>query len=213
MVELSEADLDESGPERTCIVTRRKASPDDMIRFVAAPDGTVTPDLRRKLPGRGVWVSASADAVTEAGKKGIFARGLKGKVQVSPQLAQEVAALLERDALQSLSLANKAGLVVTGFSKVEKVLAEEGKVAGLVHASDAGEDGIRKVGQALTRGFGDAAGQVPVIGVFASSQLDLALGRSNVIHAALKTGPAASAFLSRALKYAHYRGVGVVAED
>ena len=77
MDELDDAELDETGPERTCVVTRRKGQPDDMIRFVAAPDGTVVPDLKRKLPGRGVWVTASAATVAEAVKKGSFARGLR----------------------------------------------------------------------------------------------------------------------------------------
>ena len=91
MVELTDAELDENGPERTCIVTRAKGTPDQMIRFVAAPDGTVTPDLKKRLPGRGVWVTATAKAVAEAVKKGSFARGLRAKVIVSPALAQEVA--------------------------------------------------------------------------------------------------------------------------
>jgi predicted RNA-binding protein YlxR (DUF448 family) len=201
--------LDESGPQRTCIVTRRKGSPDEMIRFVAAPDGAVVPDLKRKLPGRGVWVSAEAEQVAEAVRRGLFSRALRGKAQASAALADEVGGLLERDALQAFSLANKAGAVVTGFAKVEKQVADQ-EVAGLVHARDAGADGVRKLGQALTRAFGAAAGQVPQVRLFASDQLDLALGRSNVVHAALKTGPAASAFLTRALKLSRYRGEGAL---
>ena len=176
MVELTDADLDESGSQRTCIVTRRKGSPDELLRFVAAPDGAVVPDLKRKLPGRGVWVGADAKLVAEAVKKGLFARALRGKAQASAALADEVALLLERDALQAFSLANKAGAVVTGFAKVEKLIADQ-EVAGLVHARDAGADGVRKMGQALHRAFGAAGADVPQLRLFASDQLDLALGR------------------------------------
>ncbi len=205
-VELTDAELDETGPERTCIVTRAKGSPDQMIRFVASPDGVVTPDLKRRLPGRGVWVTATAKAVAEAVKKGAFARGLRAKATASPALAEEVDALLERDALQYLSLVNKAGLVVTGFAKVEKLVAGGSEIAGMVHAVDAGDDGVRKMGQVLSRRYGEAAATVPRAILFASGQMDLALGRANVIHAALKTGPAAEAFFSRARRLSLYRG-------
>ena len=207
MDELSDAELDETGPERTCIVTRHKGSPDDMIRFVAAPDGAVVPDLKRRLPGRGVWVTAQATVVAEAVRKGAFARGLRTKVIASPALADDVDALLERDALQFFSLANKAGLVVTGFAKVEKAVAGTERIIGLVHANDAGEDGVRKMGQVLLRRYGDAAMAIPRVGLFTSSQLDLALGRTNVIHAALKTGAAANAFLARSRRLSLYRGL------
>jgi len=206
MDDLTDAELDETGPERTCIVTRVKGSPDQMIRFVAAPDGTVTPDLRKRLPGRGVWVTATAKAVGDAIKKGAFARGLRAKVLVSPALAEEVDALLERDALQYLSLVNKTGLVVTGFAKVEKAVASAADIAGMLHATDAGDDGVRKMGQVLSRRYGEAAARIPRVILFASSQMDLALGRANVIHAALKTGPAAEAFFSRARRLTLYRG-------
>ena len=206
LVELTDAELDERGPERTCIVTRAKGSPDQMIRFVAAPDGTVTPDLKRRLPGRGVWVTATAKAVAAAVKKGAFARGLRAKVTASAALAEEVDALLARDALQYLSLVNKAGLVVTGFAKVEKLIAGEATIAGMVHAVDAGDDGVRKMGQLLSRRYGEAAAAVPRAILFASGQMDLALGRANVIHAALKTGPAAQAFFARARRLSLYRG-------
>ncbi len=206
LVELTDAELDERGPERTCIVTRAKGSPDQMIRFVAAPDGTVTPDLKRRLPGRGVWVTATAKAVAAAVKKGAFARGLRAKVTASAALAEEVDALLARDALQYLSLVNKAGLVVTGFAKVEKLIAGEAPIAGMVHAVDAGDDGVRKMGQLLSRRYGEAAAAVPRAILFASGQMDLALGRANVIHAALKTGPAAQAFFARARRLSLYRG-------
>ena len=83
-------DKDEDGPERTCIVTRRKGSPDAMIRFVVGPDGGVVPDVRGRLPGRGVWVTASEPLVAAAVKRHAFDRGFKAKVQVDPALPRRV---------------------------------------------------------------------------------------------------------------------------
>ena len=181
-----------------------------MLRFVVGPDGDVVPDLKRNLPGRGVWVTADAAHVAQAVKRLLFAKAFKDKVRVSATLTEDIDRLMEQQALQALSICNKAGLVTAGAAKIEKVLGSA-PVAALLHATDGSADGVRKMGQLVTRTKGDAAAKLPRVTLFASSQLDLALGRSNVIHAALKTGPAASAFLSRARKYAHYRGAGVAA--
>lgn len=192
---------DEDGPERTCIVTRRKASPDVMIRFVVGPDLAVVPDIRRKLPGRGVWLSAEVAVVEKAVRGQAFARGFKAKVKAEPQLAAEVGDLLERDALQSLAMANKAGAVITGFAKVESALAA-GAVVAMLHASDGGEDGVRKLEATARRGRDTPPASIKV---FSSQQLDLALGRTNVIHAALAEGPAGNAFLMRCRRSMLYR--------
>ncbi|WP_036255518.1 RNA-binding protein [Methylocapsa acidiphila] len=193
----------EAGPERTCIVTRTKASPDDMIRFVVGPGGVVVPDIRRKLPGRGVWVTARADRVAEAVKRRAFARGFKAKVAASEFLAGEIEELLTQDCLQSLSIANKAGQVVAGFGKVEEAI-DKGAIAGLIQAAECGADGARKVGQCLRRRFGSETAR-PRIELFPSHQLDLALGRTNVIHAALIAGSASEAFLVRCRRLSLYR--------
>ena len=102
--------------ERTCIVTRQRGAPDAMIRFVRAPDRALAPDIRSRLPGRGVWVTARADLVAEAARKQIFARQLKANVKAPPELASEVVdRLLEADCLQSLSMINKAGACRRGI--------------------------------------------------------------------------------------------------
>ena len=98
---------DEEGPERTCVVTRVKGSPEAMIRFVLAPDGQVTPDIARRLPGRGVWVSSDAKALAKALTTKAFPRAFRGPAETPADLVARVDALLETDALQWLSLANK----------------------------------------------------------------------------------------------------------
>jgi predicted RNA-binding protein YlxR (DUF448 family) len=173
-----------------------------LIRFVRAPDGAVVPDLKRRLPGRGVWVEARKAKVQEAVTRKVFARGFKTETQVPAGLAGEVEALIERSALDMLSLANKAGRVVTGFGKVETAL-DRNSVAAVLHADDAAEDGKRKLAQAARRGTG--GGEVRVLSLFSSRQMDLALGRQNVVHAALLADPVSDAFIARAVLLARYR--------
>jgi len=183
-------------------VTRQARAPEDLIRFVVGPGEVLVPDIRRKLPGRGVWVSLSAATVGDAVKRRAFERSLKTKVTVSPELPAEVDALLAKDAVQALAMANKAGLVVSGFAKVE-ALAQAGRAAAVIAASDGAEDGKRKIGQALRRA--PVPKDIPVVTIFAAAELELALGREHVIHAALAPGPATEGFLARWRRLVRYR--------
>jgi hypothetical protein len=175
-----------------------------MIRFVLDPDGQVVPDLRRRLPGRGVWVTARVEILAAAERKKLFSRGFRAEAKVEPGLAERVDRLLEDAALQSLSFARKAGEIVTGFAKVETTIARENVVA-VVQAAEAGDDGREKIEAALRRRFGKA-NAVPTIRIFTSGQLDLALGRSNVIHAALLAGRASENAMERVAALARFRG-------
>ena len=190
--------------ERTCIVTRQAEPREGLIRFVVAPDGTVVPDLRQRLPGRGAWVTATAVQVRAAEVKRLFARAFGAPVTVEPGLAERVDALLAEAAQGALSLARKAGSVVAGFGKIEAALGRDPVVA-VIHAPEAGVDGVEKLAKAAKRRFGDAPGPV-VIRSFTGEQLDLAFGRTNVIHAALLAGPASENVLARVRTLARFRG-------
>lgn len=198
------------GTERMCVVTRQVKPIDELIRFVVAPDGAAVPDLKRKLPGRGLWVTASHGAVAEAAKRGLFSRGFKRAVEATPSLADDTERLLVRGVVEALAMAAKAGLVIAGFGKVEDALDRHQAVA-LLHASDGADDGIRKLDAKLMAANRQiAAGNdemipIPVISALTSAELDLALGRSNVIHAAVLAGPAGKTFLSRSQILVRYR--------
>jgi uncharacterized protein len=189
---------EESASERTCVVTGEKGPPEAMLRFALSPEGVVTPDIRRKLPGRGVWTRLDVAVVARAGKG--FARGFRKNVAADSGLASKVDDLLADDALQFLGLVNKAGLVVAGTAKVEAALRSGGVVA-LVHAREGAENGIAKL-DLLARG---AAKPPATINLFESARLDLALGRTNVIHAALRAGSASAAFLAKVARLVAYR--------
>lgn len=186
-----------------CAVTRQVQPIEELIRFVVGPDGEVVPDLKCKLPGRGLWVSASRDTLGEAIRRGVFGRGFKREVRVSPDLVALTDALLVRGAVEALAMAGKAGEVVAGFTKVEAALGA-GQAAMLLHASDGAADGIRKLDAIARQNTGETA-PFPILCALTSAELDLALGRSNVIHAALRAGPAVRTVLDRCRSVLRFR--------
>ena len=190
--------------ERFCALTRVARPVDDLIRFVVGPAGEAVPDLKRKLPGRGLWLTATRDTIDEAIKRKIFARGFKRDVTVAADLAGTTEALLARAALDALAIAGKAGQVVSGFAKVEAAI-EKGEAIAVLHASDGAEDGLRKIEAALRRDTSKSPKDAPVIAIFSGSQLDLALNRLNVVHAALLAGPVSDTFLARTKRFERFR--------
>lgn len=197
---------DRSATMRMCAVSREVRPVDELIRFVLSPQGEVVPDLKRKLPGRGLWIAASRARVAEAVRRNQFSRGFKADVRAARTLPADTENLLVRSAVEALAMAAKAGQVVSGFAKVEEALGG-GLATALIHASDGAADGIRKL-DAKVRQRGGNHGEsppFPVVTALTSAELDLALGRANVIHAALLAGPAGKTFLSRSQILVRYR--------
>ena len=197
-IEARDAGPKAAGTERLCVVARVAKPVDDLLRFVAGPDGTLAPDIKRKLPGRGVWVTASRRALETAVRRGAFARSLKESIRIPADLPDLVDRLLARVALDALAIANKAGRVVAGFERVGSALKAD-RLAVLIHATDASPDGVRKLAGAQT------GAPVPLVRAFTASQLGLALGRPNVIHAALLGGREGDSFLARWRTLERYR--------
>jgi predicted RNA-binding protein YlxR (DUF448 family) len=193
-----------SAPERLCIATREVKPVAELVRFVVGPDGVVVPDLAGNLPGRGAWITATRQALDQAMRNAVFSRAFRGKGVAPADLGDRVERLLERAALESLSLANKAGRVVFGFTKVQGAV-EEGRLAVLLHAREAAADGINKLDGAVARA--QRAGKpVPArVRGLSGEQLDLALGRPNVVHAGLLAHPASRGFLARWLRLERWR--------
>src|ERR1700716_56594 len=117
--------------ERLCVVTREVKPIDEMNRFVVGPELAVVPDLKRKLPGRGVWVTARRDIVAAAAKRGAFARAFRADVKAAPDLPAAVDGLIERSLLDALSIARKARQVASGYAKVEAA-TEQGAAGGYI---------------------------------------------------------------------------------
>ena len=199
-----EEDRYRAKPVRQCAVERTRSQEDELLRFVLDPEKRVVPDLKRKLPGRGVWVTATHAAVDKAVRQKSFARGFRQAVTVDPDLGEAVDLLLRRAALQDLALANKAGCVVAGFAKVEKALA--GKQTALLHALDAAPDGRRKLDRLVLARQGRDDGQAERITCFTSQEVSAALGRHNVMHAAISKDGAGRNFIKSANRYMRYAG-------
>ena len=185
--------------ERRDIVSGEVMDEARLIRFVAGPDGTVVPDLARKLPGRGLWVCAERASVETAARKGLFSRAAKAKLTAAPDLADQVESLLKRRLLSALGLARRGGDLTSGFEKVSAAITA-GKAAWLIEASDGAADGRRKL-RAVVRKQSRPPG---LIGVFSSTELGLALGLENVIHTAFLAGRAADRWAQDAYRLAGF---------
>lgn len=191
--------------DRTCIVTRETAAPDNLIRFVVGPDSSVVPDLKRNLPGRGCWVTADRTHIERAAAKRLFSRAFRSEVIVPPDLGAMIDRLLARSALGLLGLARKAGSVTLGAAKTEAAV-RAGKALAVLHAEEAAEDGCRKIAQARRATVHLGGPDIPAYKLFSEAELGLALGGANVIHAALLVGDAGKAALKRMVALHRYRG-------
>ena len=191
-------------PERTCVLTRRKADKDELIRLALSPDGEVAPDVRARAPGRGAWIGVTRVELDTANAKGKLRAALQrafktNGVSVPADLGERIEAALKQATLDRLGMEARAGNLINGFDRIENA-ARTGKVAMLIHAADAGEDGNRSLDQAWRVG-GGGPNQLSrgVIFPLDRTILSMALGRDNVVHVAL-TDPAAASRVSHALR-------------
>jgi len=191
--------------DRTCIVTRRQAEADELIRFVVGPDSAVVPDIKRNLPGRGCWVTADRLHIEKAAVKNLFARAFKAQVTVPADLGGMVDGLLSRSALGMIGLARKAGAVVLGAAKVEGAV-RDGQALLVLHAAEAADDGIRKISQARRATVHLGGPATLAYKLFSEAELSLALGGTNVIHAAVLAQDAGQAVEKRVVALDRYRG-------
>ena len=186
-----------SGPERKCIATGEVGPTDLMIRFVVGPNNQIVPDIRGKLPGRGIWVSADKTALETAITKKLFSRSAKAQVSVPDDLFDQVDQGLARRVSDILSLARKAGQAVTGYEKVKGLLETE-RARVLLQASDGSERGKSKLRS--------PPGKDVFIGCMTAQELGLAFGRESVIHGALTAGGLSKQIIVEAKRLKGLRG-------
>jgi Predicted nucleic-acid-binding protein implicated in transcription termination len=182
--------------ERRCILSSEHGDPAALIRLAISPDGDVLPDVRARAPGRGAWLGVDRatleQAMAKGRLKGALARAFKGEtLSVPDDLAERIGAALQSDFMARLGLEAKSSNLATGFDKID-VAARRGQVRMLLHAADAGDDGVRKLDQAWRVGEEregeDFAGiRLPVD----REALSMALGRHNVVHIAVTNAAAA----------------------
>ena len=190
--------------QRHCALTRTLKPVDEMVRFVIGPGSHTVPDINRKLPGRGLWITGTRAAIEDAIKGNVFARSFKQNVRVAADLAATTERLLERSALDALAIVGKAGQVVAGFAKVEAAIGRD-DLKALIHAADASAGGKRKLDAALQGKMPEKSGEIAIVEALTGAQLDLALNRPNVVHAALLAGPVSDTFLARVRRLERFR--------
>ncbi len=184
-------------PERRCILTGDHGSRDDLLRLAISPDGLVLPDALARAPGRGAWIGVSRTdletAIAKGKLKGALARAFKGAdLTIPDDLAERAEVALRRAFTDRLGLELKSGRMLTGSDRIAEN-ARSGKVAWLAHASDASDDGNRKLDQAWRVGRDlEGSRATGVTLPLDRAALSVALGRDNVVHLAL-TDPASAA--------------------
>ncbi|MES5099764.1 RNA-binding protein [Agrobacterium sp. BA1120] len=196
-----------TGSERTCIVTRQIGTPDELVRFVAGPDKSVVPDLKRQLPGRGCWVTPERALIEKAIAKKLFARALKTDVKAGPELLELMDRLLAQQLAGMMNMARKAGQFISGATKVDAAV-RSGNTLAVFHATDAAPDGVRKINQARkawTLGSG-AETEIPSFHLFSEQEMDELMGQNAFIHACALAGQAGEGVVKRAKMLEQYRG-------
>jgi predicted RNA-binding protein YlxR (DUF448 family) len=194
---------------RTCILSREEAPREGLIRLALSPGGEVLPDVRAKAPGRGAWIGVTRAELEASAKKlkGALARAFKtSDVKVPDDLGARIAEQLQRNALDRLGLEFKAGNVVIGNDRIDNA-ARTGQLQLLLHASDAGEDGARKLAQAWRVGRDEEGSGLKGLTLpVPRTILSLALGRENVVHAGLTDAKAAARTREALDRWLHFIG-------
>ena len=194
--------------QRRCIVTGEVRPKNELIRFVAGPEGCVVPDLAEKLPGRGLWLLARRDVIHTACARNAFARAAKAPLRPAPSLADQVERLLARRCAEILGLARRAGMAVGGFEKVAGRISS-GAAGALLQARDAAEDGRRKL-RTLARA---QVPSVPVVECLDAEDLRQVFGDRPFIHVALDRGTLARRFCDEAARLDGLRVVSMGANE
>jgi predicted RNA-binding protein YlxR (DUF448 family) len=187
-------DADATGPLRRCIVTGKSGPRADFVRFVVGPDATIVPDIAGKLPGRGIWVTATRAALEPAVAKGLFAKAARARVSVGADLAERVGFLLMRRAVESLALCRRAGQAASGFAKVKEKI-EKGRCAVLVAAADGSLAERARLG----------GHDMPVATGLTATEMGEAFGREHAVHAAIAPGALALRVQEDLARLASYR--------
>jgi predicted RNA-binding protein YlxR (DUF448 family)/ribosomal protein L7Ae-like RNA K-turn-binding protein len=210
-------DEPETGPLRRCIVTRERLPKERMIRFVVGPDRQIVPDLAARLPGRGIWLSASLNVLESSSaqddkrleggrleserqsKRGdgnyrhlvrAFARAARGPVSVPSDLSVLLQTALVRRIGECLGLARRAGQAVAGYEKAREAL-RTGRYKLVLQASDGSE-------AERSRFLSGVAPDVTIIDPLPGEALGRVFGRDYVVHVAVAPGKLAESLVVEA---------------
>ena len=167
-----------------------------MLRFVLGPERALVPDLAGKLPGRGMWLSARADVLETALKRGAFAKAARGQVRAPPDLNARIEAGLRHRVRDLVGFARRAGQAVCGFQQTREWL-QSGRAGLLVQASD---------GSVPERARLLGGSEVPVCAALSAAELGSVFGRDHAVHAAVAQGRLANEIVREATRLGGFSG-------
>lgn len=184
-----------SASARRCVATRAVLPKSHLVRLVVGPDTGLVPDIAERLPGRGLWITASRKVVAAATDK-VFSRAARARVSVPDGLADTIEALLAQRCLETLGLARRAGQAAAGFEKVREWL-RNGRGHVILTAADGAAGGREKVAR--------QAPTVPVVAVLTRAELGSVFGRDNSAHAVVSAGGLAERLIADGRRLAGFR--------
>ncbi|MGG5823323.1 RNA-binding protein [Falsiroseomonas sp. HW251] len=189
-IEAAEDDEPERGPLRRCLVTRERLPKEAMVRFVLGPDRKVIADLAERLPGRGMWLSAKADVIEQAARRGAFAKAVRGEVLVPPDLRATIEDGLRGRIRDLVGFARRAGQAVSGWQAAREWL-QAGRAGLMVQAADGSTaEKARLVGRR----------DVPVVSPLDAAALGAPFGRDRAVHVAVARGRLAERIAAEAAR-------------
>lgn len=180
--------------ERKCILDGTVKPLAELLRFVEL-NNELLPDFNKKLPAKGMYVTANRLSLIKALEKKLFHKVSRHNLRISEDFMENVERLLKQKALDSLNIARKSGALLTGFEKLKEAV-KKNKVSFIVEAVDAGLDGKEKV--ALL------AKSIEIFNLFSIDELDKTLNKENTVYVAVLKGDVSGMVYQNLKKYQNF---------
>ena len=159
----------------TCLSTGLKLDSRNLLKFVLAPDNSLTLDLTDRLPGKGFRISASREVLEDFCKKDLFSQTASCQVIIRENFISYVETALVEHFNSTIGFCRRAGFLIWGFEKVRNALIKK-EVTLRIEALDGSTSEKRKL---------DSITIVPVLQSLYAYELATSFRRERLIHCAL----------------------------
>ena len=159
----------------TCLSTGLKLDSKNLLKFVLAPDNSLTLDLMDNLPGRSFWITASREVLEASCKKDLFSETASCQVILRENFISYVETALVEQFNSTIGFCRRAGFLIWGFEKVKTALVKK-EVILRIEALDGSKSEKRKL---------DSITIVPVLQSLYAYELAASFRRERLIHCAL----------------------------
>ena len=159
----------------TCLSTGLKLDSRNLLKFVLAPDNSLTLDLMDRLPGEGFRISASREVLEDFCKKDLFSQTASCQVIIRENFISYVETALVEHFNSTIGFCRRAGFLIWGFEKVRNALIKK-EVTLRIEALDGSTSEKRKL---------DSITIVPVLQSLYAYELATSFRRERLVHCAL----------------------------